>query len=126
MKELLIDTVASPIGKIVIVADDTRMCALDFADYEDRMMKLLERRYDRIRFKKTDDPNGFSSRVKHYFGGEIDALQSIPVTTHGTPFQQMVWGALRDIPAGSRTTYRAWRKRLAGQPLCVPSDRQMP
>ena len=126
MKELLIDTVASPIGKIVIVADDTRMCALDFADYEDRMMKLLERRYDRIRFKKTDDPNGFSSRVKHYFGGEIDALQSIPVTTHGTPFQQMVWAHCVTSRRDRGRLTGPWRKRLAGQPLCVPSDRQMP
>jgi methylated-DNA-[protein]-cysteine S-methyltransferase len=36
MKELLLDTLDSPIGTVLIVADGERLCALDFADCEQR------------------------------------------------------------------------------------------
>lgn len=105
MKELLMDTIASPIGNIVIVVDDGKLCALDFAGYEERLMKLLKRRYHEFQFKTIDDPCGFSSRVKSYLAGDFTSLEAIPVSTGGTPFQQEVWQALREIPTGQTCTY---------------------
>ena len=105
MKELLTDAIESPIGKIIIVADEGKMIALDFADYEERLMKLLKRRYDAIEFKPTIDPFGFSTRVKNYLAGDFKSLATIPVSTGGTAFQQQVWQALRDIPTGQTLTY---------------------
>ena len=105
MKELLMDTIESPVGKIIIVVDDGKMCALDFEGYEERMMKLLKRRYTEVEFKQVDDPCGFSSRVKNYLAGDFKSLDAIPVSTGGTPFQQQVWQALREIPTGQTYTY---------------------
>lgn len=115
MTELLMDTIQSPIGKIIIVVDEDKMCALDFAGYEERMMKLLKRRYAEIELQPTDDPLGFSTRVKNYLAGDYKSLNAIPVTTGGTGFQQQVWNALREIPAGQTFTYAQLAQKI-GKP----------
>ena len=45
-------------------------------------------------------------------------LPPLPIVTAGTPFQQRVWEALRQVPAGSTTTYRALAEAI-GQPGAV-------
>ena len=45
MKTLQFDTLASPIGTILLVVDGEQLCSLDFKDYEQRMLTLLQRRY---------------------------------------------------------------------------------
>jgi methylated-DNA-[protein]-cysteine S-methyltransferase len=115
MKELLVDYIPSPIGEIAIVVDGDRLCSLDFADYRERMMKLLRRRYAEVRLLPVADPHGFSSRLHNYFAGDYEGLRSIPVTTGGTPFQQQVWMALREIPVGQTATYSQLAARI-GRP----------
>jgi methylated-DNA-[protein]-cysteine S-methyltransferase len=118
MKELSVSTIPSPIGNILMVTDGERVCSLDFEDCEERMMKLLKRRYSQMRFKRVNDPHGFSSRVKNYFAGNFESLQAIPVTTGGTPFQQTVWSALRGIPAGKKLTYAGLAEKI-GRPTAA-------
>jgi methylated-DNA-[protein]-cysteine S-methyltransferase len=40
-----------------------------------------------------------------YFGGDVGALDTIPVRTNGTSFQERVWKLLREIPAGETRSY---------------------
>lgn len=115
MKELLVDYITSPIGEIVIVVDGDRLCSLDFADYSERMMRLLKRRYAEVQLTRADNPHGFSALIQRYFAGEYESLAAIPVQTGGTPFQQQVWSALRDIPAGETATYAQLAARI-GRP----------
>ena len=115
MKELLLDSFDSPIGTVVIVADAHYLCSLDFADCEQRMMLLLQRRYGPVHLTPTTDPYGLSSRIRAYFTWEYSGLDEIPVNTGGTHFQQCVWNALRTIPVGTTTTYGQLATRL-GKP----------
>lgn len=115
MTTLLIDHVQSPIGEVFVVSDGRALCAVDFDDYEDRMKALLARRGKRAHFEERDDPQGFSSALRAYFGGRLDALGDLPVEIGGTPFQRAVWTALREIPLGTTTTYGALATRL-GRP----------
>ena len=105
MKQFQMDVISSPIDDIVIVVDDERMCSLDFADYTQRMMMLLERRYGPVHLIPTTNPFGYSDLIRRYFEGNYQSLDKIPVSTGGTPFQQQVWSALRTIPAGTTKTY---------------------
>jgi methylated-DNA-[protein]-cysteine S-methyltransferase len=45
------------------------------------------------------------ARLRAYFAGRIEALDSVPVEPEGTPFQRAVWEALRRIPAGEVRSY---------------------
>lgn len=110
--ELLIDRVGSPIGTILLVFDDQTLRALDFEDHEDRMHRLLRLHYGSYRLTPGRNPAGLSDRIAAYFGGDIAALDSIPVQTGGTSFQRRVWGALRRIPAGKTTTYGQLAREL--------------
>jgi methylated-DNA-[protein]-cysteine S-methyltransferase len=112
VKELQLDRIDSPIGPILIVADGKHLCALDYAEYEQRMMTLLQRRYGLVHLVETTDPNGFSSRLRAYLAGDYHSLDTIPVSTGGTDFQQKVWLALRTIPVGTTTTYGTLAAKL--------------
>ena len=116
MKELLFDSIESPIGTVLIAVDDDRLCSLDYSGYEPHMVKLLERRYGPVQLTPVADPAGFSQRIYDYFAGDCHAIDNIPVNPGGTPFQQQVWRALRAIPAGTTLTYGDLATQL-GKPM---------
>lgn len=115
MKELQFDRIDSPIGTILLVVDDKRLCSLDYADYEPRMMTLLQKRYGVVHLEQVSDPCGFSRRVRDYLAGDYACLDAIAVSTGGTAFQQEVWLALRSIPPGKTLTYGELAAKL-GKP----------
>lgn len=103
--ELRIDEIESPIGTIMLATNAEALCALEFVDRRARMVSLLEARYGCVRLRRRTDPRGYASRVRAYLGGELDALDDIPVETGGTPFQRQVWSALRDVAPGTTVAY---------------------
>ena len=106
MTALLTDTLESPIGRLVLVFNAGRLCALDYADSHKRMTRLLQRRYDQFRLCAASKPLGVTQQLRAYLGGELDAINNIQVNPGGTAFQQTVWEALRIIPPGTTQTYR--------------------
>lgn len=105
MKTLQFDRITSPIGPILIVVDGEQLCALDYEDYEQRMRTLLQRRYSSFSLVPTLNPHGISEQLKAYFAGNYSCLDTIPVSTGGTAFQQQVWLALRTISPGTTLSY---------------------
>lgn len=110
--KLWIDRINSEIGTVLIVSDGTSLCAIDFLDYEDRMRKLLSRRYAEYELVNQSNPQGFSDRLRAYFQRDFTALDDLPVNPGGTEFQQRVWAALRSIPVGKTWTYGELAKHL--------------
>jgi methylated-DNA-[protein]-cysteine S-methyltransferase len=53
-----------------------------------------------------------------YFDGSLEALNAIPWSTGGTAFQNAVWRALIEIPAGETSTYAALAARI-GRPSAI-------
>lgn len=115
MNTLLIDRFESPIGEVLLVSDGESLRALDFDDCEERMTEQLARSDGNPRLEERDDPQGFSSALKAYFGGALDALDALPAEPAGTAFQRAVWAALREIPCGATTSYGALAAQL-GRP----------
>jgi len=113
--ELFFDRIESEIGDIVVVTDGESLVALDYADYEPRMRKLLTARYGNYELTHLDNPGGISGKVKAYLAGDFHSLNNIPVNTGGTPFQQAVWQALRTIPAGTFVSYKELAQKV-GRP----------
>jgi methylated-DNA-[protein]-cysteine S-methyltransferase len=109
---LLTDRVDSPLGTILLAADGTHLCALDFGDCETRMTARLEDRYGRFHLARVRDPLGVSSRIRAYLAGDYGALDDIPVSAGGTEWEQRVWSALRSIQVGTVVSYGELARRL--------------
>lgn len=96
--------VDSPIDPLLLVGDETGLHELWMAPHEppagaDRDDAALA---------------PVATQLAEYFAGERTRFD-LALAPHGTPFQQKVWLALRDIPYGRTTTYGAIATDL-GQP----------
>lgn len=103
---LILDRIATPVGEVLLVTDtDGAVRALDFVDYEPRMMRLLGRHAPDADLIAGRAPDGVRDAVEAYFAGDARALDGLTVKTGGTEFQRSVWAALRAIPAGETRSY---------------------
>ena len=107
---------ATGFGDLLLVTDGGGVLrALDFADYEERMLRLLARHYGRFDLVDGSAPPAITGALDRYFAGDLTALDKLPVATGGTEFQRLVWAALRTIPAGATSGYGALAARI-GKP----------
>ncbi len=114
--EFALSRFAAPAFDLLIVSDgDGVLRALDFSDFEERMRRLLARHYGQYRLVEAPLPAAIAGALTAYFGGDMAALDALPVATGGSDFQRRVWTALRRIPAGETSGYGALAAQL-GQP----------
>jgi methylated-DNA-[protein]-cysteine S-methyltransferase len=116
-----LERVPTPTGAMLIVSDDEqRLRAVDWEDHEERMWRLLGRRYGKnaVALKETPRTSAAKQALDAYFEGDFEALTRAPVAANGTPFQSEVWAALRQIPTGATISYGALAIRI-GRPKAV-------
>ncbi len=119
LARLLLDRAPSPIGDLLLVSDTSgRLRAVDFHDYERRMLRLLGLHYGAVALEPGAAPAATRSSLAAYFDGDLAALATIPWATGGTAFQQLVWRALGDVAPGTTLTYAALAARI-GRPAAV-------
>lgn len=117
--KLLVDKIDTPIGEFIIVADEEGcLRALDWSSHEARLQKLLRRHCVTFTFQPNRNPYGFADAMHAYFAGDAKVIDRLPVRFGGTPFQQRVWTALRNIPSGITISYSELARRI-GQPKVV-------
>ena len=113
------DTLASPVGDLLLATDEAGVLrALDFEDHEERMGRLLRRRYGAVTLTPGPAPEAVTDPIRRYFAGEFEALREVPWRTAGTAFQQAAWRGLTTIPPGQTLSYGAFAARL-GAPSAV-------
>jgi methylated-DNA-[protein]-cysteine S-methyltransferase len=118
---LFLDRISTPIGDMIIVADQEGSLRASFwTDEEEELRKVLARQYPakRIEFERAPDPHGLSTAIRAYFAGELHAIDKLSVEAGGTSFQREVWRALREIPCGSTLSYGELARRI-GRPSAV-------
>lgn len=118
---LFSDKMKTPLGDLILLADESgNLRAIEWADHEDRIHASLSRRDRSMQITREPrcNPFGLTAALEAYFAGDIESIQSLPVSTTGTAFQQGVWKALRTIPAGETTSYGSLAKKL-GVPAAV-------
>ncbi len=97
---------ASPVSALLIVTDENGVLrAVEFANREERMHRLLREHYGDYTLHKGAIPATITQALDAYFEGDIEVLNDLEVATGGTAFQREVWKALRAIPAGATTSY---------------------
>ena len=119
--ELLLDRIETPIGEMLLAADGKgNLRAIDWSDHEARMLRLMRLHYGEHGYRLTPscNPHGLSDAIRRYFGGDLTALDALPVATGGTAFQRQVWRALRTIPCGSSTSSAKLAAQI-GRPAAV-------
>jgi methylated-DNA-[protein]-cysteine S-methyltransferase len=110
---LSVAEVETPIGAALLVSDaDGVLRALDFADYEARMRRLLRLHYGAVELHSGRAPLQLRDALIRYFDGELTALAELTWRTAGTELQRTVWRALTRIAAGTTTTYGALARTL--------------
>ncbi|MEM1213759.1 MAG: methylated-DNA--[protein]-cysteine S-methyltransferase [Planctomycetota bacterium] len=62
--------------------------------------------------------NDAAERLAVYLAGQPVSFDDLPLAPAGTPFQQRVWAALRQIPRGQTRTYGRLAREL-GQPTAA-------
>lgn len=113
---LLIDRIDTAVGELLLVADDAgKLRAIDWTDYESRMIRLLRLHYGKNGFKlePAHNPHGLRDGIERYFAGDVKTINDISVETAGTAFQRSVWNELRRIPSGASVSYGKLAERIA-------------
>lgn len=112
---LLLDRIRTPIGEMLIVADeDGNLRAADWSDHEARMQRLLRLHYGEhgFRLEPNRNLNGLADAIGRYFAGDLKVIDDLPVETGGTPFQREVWNELRQIQCGKTVSYAELAERI--------------
>jgi AraC family transcriptional regulator of adaptative response/methylated-DNA-[protein]-cysteine methyltransferase len=96
---------ACTLGRVLVAMSDKGVRAISFGDERETLIReLREQCFDA---DPVADDTGLSSILAEVVAFVENPARSLnlPLDVQGTAFQQRVWQALREIPAGSRATY---------------------
>lgn len=108
-------TAAADIGRVLIAATDKGLCWIAIGDSDDELLAALCAQYPAAELRTAD------AEFARWFASALAALEqphvacNAPLALEGSAFQQQVWQALRDIPAGQTTSYSRLAAKL-GKP----------
>ena len=106
--KVFIDHIPTPVGGMVLMVRNGALIRLEFEDHAN---------FRAVDGDETENPCGYSDRIRAYFSGELTAIETIPTGAHGTPFQERVWAELRRIPCGQTLSYGGLAERLGDKNL---------
>jgi len=106
------------LGAILVAATDKGIAAIQFGDDPEALLRGLQDRFPNAHLVGGDAD--FERLVAQVVGSveKPSVGLDLPLDVRGTAFQQRVWQALRDIPAGTTASYADIAKRL-GAPKAV-------
>ncbi len=119
---LTVERLPTPVGELLVVSDpDGRLRLVDWAEGEARVALLLARQRELAGVPlvaPAERPSRPAAALAAYLAGDVAAVRDLPVEPGGTPFQRLVWSALRSIPSGRTLSYGELARRI-GQPAAV-------
>jgi methylated-DNA-[protein]-cysteine S-methyltransferase len=118
---LAYEEIDSPLGRLRVVTDQAgQLCLSGWLEGHGRAERDLRAYASGRRYVLTraSHPSHASAALGAYFGGELAAIDDLPVAALGTPFQRQVWQALRTIPCGTTLSYGELARRI-GNPAAV-------
>jgi AraC family transcriptional regulator of adaptative response/methylated-DNA-[protein]-cysteine methyltransferase len=104
------------LGTLLVARSDKGVCAILMGDDPGALTRDLQDRFPRAKLTGCDA--GFESLVAKVVGFVDAPALGLDLPIRGTAFQQRVWQALREIPAGSTASYTEIAKRI-GAPKSV-------
>jgi methylated-DNA-[protein]-cysteine S-methyltransferase len=113
---LLQDELQTPLGRLVLATEEGG--ALRLVGFYEGHPRIERELGTGIHLRKSKNPGGATAALDAYFNGELAAIEALPVSLVGTPFQVSVWRALLDIPCGETRSYGDIARRI-GNPNAV-------
>ncbi|MDQ1833232.1 bifunctional DNA-binding transcriptional regulator/O6-methylguanine-DNA methyltransferase Ada [Massilia scottii] len=103
---------ACSLGAILVASTDKGICAILIGDDPELLARDLQDRFPAADLRGADA--GFEATVARVVGlVEAPGVGlDLPLDVRGTAFQQRVWQALRDIPAGQTVSYAELAARI--------------
>lgn len=100
------------LGAILVAASERGICSILLGDDPDALVRDLEDRFPKAELIGGDA--AFEQLVARVVGlVEAPGVGfDLPLDVRGTAFQQRVWQALRDVPAGETTSYTEIARRI--------------
>lgn len=105
--------VDSPIGKLKLVATETKLAAILWETERDGRVRLGEM----IEVESNPAIDATAQQLDEYFAGKRKRFD-LELQFQGTDFQKKVWNALLNIPFGETRTYSQIAKQI-GHPTAV-------
>ena len=106
------------LGSVLVAATERGLCAILLGDDRPALLLDLQERFPR-RERIADDTAlaPWMAQVVALMAAPANPV-TLPLDVGGTAFQQRVWQALRDIPAGTTVSYTELARRM-GMPEAV-------
>ncbi len=98
------------LGLALVARSGRGLCALTLGDDADMLRADLARRFPKAERIESGEP---PAEVLAFVEGR--AALSLPLDLRGTPFQQRVWQALREIPPGATATYAGIARSIGAE-----------
>lgn len=102
----------SSLGHVLVAGSGQGVCAILLGDDARSLARELRRRFPNAALKDSDDRfDRLVDKVIRF----VENPATVPdflLDMHGTEFEQRVWTALRDIPAGMTASYGDVAKRI--------------
>ncbi len=106
---------ACELGWVIAAATDAGLCFLALGDEPDDLLGSLEERFPEARISPADETfSANMAKIVDFVDGR-SAHCGISLDIQGTPFQQLVWTGLTEIPSGTTLTYSELAERI-GRP----------
>jgi len=116
--ELQVAAEPTSLGLVLVAGTANGVCAALLGDDAAALREDLRRRFPGAGLVSADA--AFQERavaVASYINAPLTPCD-IPLDLHGTPFQRQVWQVLREVPAGTTTTYRELAAKI-GRPQAM-------
>lgn len=112
--------IVTPLGPMLLGATDAGVCLLEFTDrrmLETQLRRVAQRLGGAFVPGANDVSRQMEAELEAYFAGTLREFRT-PLVPAGSPFQERVWAALREIPYGHTRSY-AEQARMIGAPTAV-------
>jgi AraC family transcriptional regulator, regulatory protein of adaptative response / methylated-DNA-[protein]-cysteine methyltransferase len=109
------------LGRLLVGTTERGVCLVVFGESDDELVAEARRRFPRAELAPADGEHAeWVAALVRLIDAPTDSgvAAQLPLDARGTVFQQQVWSALREIPAGQTVTY-AQLARAIGRPTAT-------
>ncbi len=114
-------TAASPLGRMLVAATPSGICAIAFGSTDAELVADLRQRFHKAQLTPAKGNTGWLAEAVAFVASqttEHPLAATFPLDVRATAFQQRVWKALQQIPRGETRTYAEVAREL-GKPTAA-------